>query len=96
MKTDRIVVITGAGGGMGRLAVERFLANGAPHFFKNKSGKTVHMLCTPVGLEEFFMSVGVPVGSRDAPPPQLSKEDMAAKGKLAKQLAPKYRIELLV
>jgi len=28
MKTDRIVVITGAGGGMGKLAVERFLANG--------------------------------------------------------------------
>ena len=28
MKTGRIVVITGAGGGMGKLAVERFLANG--------------------------------------------------------------------
>ena len=28
MKTDRIVVITGAAGGMGKLAVERFLANG--------------------------------------------------------------------
>ena len=28
MKTNRIVVITGAGGGMGKLAVERFLANG--------------------------------------------------------------------
>jgi NAD(P)-dependent dehydrogenase (short-subunit alcohol dehydrogenase family) len=28
MKADRIVVITGAGGGMGKLAVERFLANG--------------------------------------------------------------------
>lgn len=28
MRTDRTVVITGAGGGMGKLAVERFLANG--------------------------------------------------------------------
>lgn len=28
MKTDRVVVVTGAAGGMGRLAVERFLANG--------------------------------------------------------------------
>ena len=28
MKTGRIVVITGAAGGMGALAVQRFLANG--------------------------------------------------------------------
>ncbi|MGJ9420661.1 SDR family NAD(P)-dependent oxidoreductase [Massilia sp. CMS3.1] len=28
MKTDRIVVVTGAAGGMGKLAVQRFLANG--------------------------------------------------------------------
>ena len=28
MKTDRIVVVAGAAGGMGKLAVERFLANG--------------------------------------------------------------------
>jgi mannose-6-phosphate isomerase-like protein (cupin superfamily) len=70
----------------------------APHVFKNTSGKTVHMLCmcAPAGQEEFFMSVGVPVNSRDAPPPALSKEEKAAKGKLAKQLAPKYRTELLV
>jgi mannose-6-phosphate isomerase-like protein (cupin superfamily) len=70
----------------------------APHVFKNTSGKTVHMLCmcTPAGQEEFFMSVGVPVSSRDAPPPAVSKEEKAAKGKLAKQLAPKYRTELLV
>ena len=70
----------------------------APHVFKNTSGKTVHMLCmcTPAGQEEFFMSVGVPVGSRKEPPPQLSKEEKAAKGKLAKQLTPKYRTELLV
>jgi mannose-6-phosphate isomerase-like protein (cupin superfamily) len=70
----------------------------APHVFTNTSGKTVHMLCmcTPAGQEEFFMSVGVPVSSRDAPPPAVSKEEKAAKGKLAKQLAPKYRTELLV
>jgi mannose-6-phosphate isomerase-like protein (cupin superfamily) len=70
----------------------------APHVFKNTSGKTVHMLCmcAPAGQEEFFMSVGVPVSSRDAPPPAVSKEEKAGKGKLAKQLAPKYRTELLV
>ena len=69
----------------------------APHVFKNKSGKTVHMLCmcAPAGQERFFMSVGVPVASRDAPPPKLSKEEQAAKGKLAEELAPKYRTEML-
>lgn len=70
----------------------------APHVFKNTSGKTVHMLCmcTPAGQEEFFMEVGVPVESRNASPPKLSKEEQAAKGELAKELSPKYRTELLV
>lgn len=69
----------------------------APHVFKNKSGTTVHMLClcTPAGQDEFFMAVGVPVTSRDAPPPPLSKEEQAAKSKLSEQLAPKYRTEML-
>ena len=69
----------------------------APHQFTNKSGKTVHLLCmcTPAGQEEFFMAVGVPVASRSAPPPDMSKEEKAEKGKLAQALAPKYRTELL-
>ena len=69
----------------------------APHQFKNASGATVHMLCmcTPAGQDEFFMAVGVPVESRDAPPPKLSKDEQAAKGKLAEELAPKYRTEML-
>jgi quercetin dioxygenase-like cupin family protein len=73
------------------------IPSNAPHAFKNKSGKTVHMLCmcTPAGQEEFFMSIGVTVASRDAAPPEISKEDQAAKGKLAQELAPKYRTEML-
>jgi quercetin dioxygenase-like cupin family protein len=69
----------------------------APHVFKNKSGQTVHMLCmcSPAGQDEFFMAVGVPVESRTAPPPRLSKEEMAEKGKLAQALAPAYRTEML-
>ncbi|USQ71711.1 cupin domain-containing protein [Roseomonas mucosa] len=69
----------------------------APHQFKNASGDTVHMLCmcTPAGQDEFFMAVGVPVESRNAPPPKLSKEEQAAKAKLAEELAPKYRTEML-
>jgi len=69
----------------------------APHAFKNASGKTVHMLCmcTPAGLEEFFIAVGMSVESRSASPPRLGREEQAAKGKLAETLAPQYRTEML-
>lgn len=69
----------------------------APHQFKNKSGKTVHMLClcAPAGQDEFFMSIGVPMASRQEEPPKLSKDEQAAKGKLAEELSPKYRTEQL-
>ena len=69
----------------------------APHVFKNVSGETAHMLCmcSPAGQDEFFMAVGVPVASRSAPPPQLSAEEKAAKGKLVEQLLPKYRTEMV-
>ncbi len=69
----------------------------APHRFRNASGATAHMLCmcAPAGLDEFFLAVGVPVESRTAPPPAVSKEEQAAKGKLAGELAPKYRTEML-
>ncbi|MGO9545898.1 MAG: cupin domain-containing protein [Rhodomicrobium sp.] len=69
----------------------------APHFFRNKSGKSARMLClcTPPGLEAFFMAVGDPVGSRTAPPPKLSKEEQEERMKRAGDLAPKYRTEIL-
>ena len=39
--------------------------NGPVHFFKNKSGKMAHMVCTvtPAGLEDFFAEVGRPVAN---------------------------------
>lgn len=69
----------------------------APHGFKNRSGSMVHMLCmcTPAGQEEFFLAVGVPLESRSAAPPELSPEEQAAKGELAKRLAPRYRTEMV-
>jgi mannose-6-phosphate isomerase-like protein (cupin superfamily) len=69
----------------------------APHVFKNVSGKTARMLCmcTPAGQEEFFMMVGVPVNSRTAPAPRLSKEEMAEKGKLVQSLLPKFKTEMV-
>jgi len=73
------------------------IPSNAPHQFKNTSGKQVHMLCicVPAGQDEFFMAIGVPVESRSAPLPKLSSEEQAAKAKLAEQLAPKYRTEML-
>ena len=69
----------------------------APHQFRNASGKTVHMLCmcTPAGQEEFFAQVGDRVAGRNSPPPKLSPEEQAERGKRAAELAPKYRTEML-
>src|SRR6478672_9841799 len=65
----------------------------APHSFKNKSNQPVRLLCmcTPAGQEEFFVAVGDPVGSRTAPPPQLSKEEQVERIQQAKSLSAKYR-----
>ena len=70
----------------------------APHTFKNASGKTVHMLCmcTPAGQEEFFRAVADPIADRNAPPPKLTGEEQAERGKTAKGLAAKFRTEFLV
>ena len=70
----------------------------APHFFKNASGKTVHMLCmcTPAGAEEFFMLAGDQVESRRSPPPQLDHAMQAERITRIKELASKYRTEILV
>lgn len=69
----------------------------APHRFTNRSGRAAHMLCwcAPAGQEEFFMEVGVPVGSRSAPPLGLGPEERAEKGRLAQELAPSFRTEML-
>jgi quercetin dioxygenase-like cupin family protein len=69
----------------------------APHVFKNKSGRTVHMLCmcTPAGQEELFLAVGFPIASRTSPPPKPIPEEQAEKGKLLAALLPKYRTEMV-
>lgn len=70
----------------------------APHSFKNKSDKAAHLLCmcTPAGQEEFFIAVGDPIDSRNAPPPKLSDAERAERGQRAKSLAAKYRTEMLM
>jgi hypothetical protein len=44
----------------------------------------------PAGQEEFFMVVGVPVGSRTAPPPELDEAAQAAFAAKAQDFAPRY------
>jgi quercetin dioxygenase-like cupin family protein len=69
----------------------------APHQFQNKSGKTARMLCicTPAGLDEFFLAVGFPLDSRTSPPPKPSAEEQTNQRKLLGTLQPKYRIEMV-
>jgi quercetin dioxygenase-like cupin family protein len=69
----------------------------APHFFRNKSGKAVRMLCVfvPPGMEEFFMALGVRVDSRTASAPMLTEEELEARMKIARPLAAKCRLERL-
>jgi quercetin dioxygenase-like cupin family protein len=69
----------------------------APHQFHNSSPQPARMLCicSPSGQEEFFVKVGVPVGTRTTPPPKLDDAAEAEFRKKAVALAPKYRTELL-
>ncbi|MBV8629904.1 MAG: cupin domain-containing protein [Silvibacterium sp.] len=69
----------------------------APHQFHNSSSKPARMdcICSPAGQEEFFREVGVPVAGRATPPPKPDEKQQAALAKKAKELAPKYRTELL-
>ena len=69
----------------------------ASHQFKNKSGQAARLLCccSPAGLEELFLEVGVPVATRTTPPPRPDAAAEQAFRARAEALAPKYRTELL-
>ena len=69
----------------------------APHSFINASERPARLLCvcSPAGQEEFFEAVGVPVGSRTEPPPELDEASQAAFVAKAQKLAPQYQTELL-
>jgi quercetin dioxygenase-like cupin family protein len=69
----------------------------APHHFVNASDTPARMLClcSPAGLDEFFLEIGDPVASRTASPPKLGPEEKAERRRRAMALAPKYRTEIL-
>ena len=69
----------------------------APHQFRNSSGQAARLLCccSPAGLEELFLEVGVWVATRTTPPPKPDAAAEEAFRARAEALAPKYRTELL-
>ena len=73
------------------------IPSNAPHQFQNASSEAVRMICicSPAGIDKFFLEVGVPVATRTTPPPRLDEKQMAEFLEKAKAIAPKYRTELL-
>jgi mannose-6-phosphate isomerase-like protein (cupin superfamily) len=73
------------------------IPSNAPHQFHNTSNQPARMLCicSPAGQEDFFIKLGVPVETRTTPPPPLDKASQGAFMARARELAPKYRTELL-
>jgi quercetin dioxygenase-like cupin family protein len=69
----------------------------APHFFHNAGPMPARVLCicSPAGLEKFFLEVGTPVTGRTTLPPELSESQKEEFIRRASALAPKYRMELL-
>ncbi len=69
----------------------------APHRFRTTSSMPAHLLCmcTPAGQDEFFLAVGVPMDSRDAPPPQIGDAEKVERGAKAKALAAQYKTEFV-
>jgi quercetin dioxygenase-like cupin family protein len=73
------------------------IPSNAPHQFHNASSGPARMICicSPAGMDRFFIEVRVPVGTRTTPPPKLNEKQMEEFLEKAKALAPKYSTELL-
>jgi quercetin dioxygenase-like cupin family protein len=69
----------------------------APHHFRNTSDKPARLLClcSPAGMDEFFLAIGVPVESRTSPAPRLEPAAQDALKAKAEALAAHYRTEFL-
>ena len=69
----------------------------APHRFTNVLSKPARLLClcSPAGLEEFFLSIGDVVPNRTSPPPTSEDAGRAAQMAKALSLVSKFRTEIL-
>lgn len=73
------------------------IPSNAPHQFHNSSDQPVRLLClcSPAGQENFFMQIGTPVEARTTPPPKPDQEAQEKLQAKMKELAPRFRTELL-
>jgi quercetin dioxygenase-like cupin family protein len=73
------------------------IPSNAPHAFRNRGDCPARLLClcSPAGLETFFIAVGVPVASRTAPAPKLDPAAEAGLKAKVEALAAQYRTEIL-
>jgi uncharacterized cupin superfamily protein len=73
------------------------IPSNAPHQFHNSSKQIARMLCicSPAGQENFFTEVGTPVETRTTPAPRPDKSALENFAVKVRELAPKYRTELL-
>ena len=73
------------------------IPSNAPHQFHNSSDQPVRLLClcSPAGQENFFLQIGIPVETRTAAPPKLDQEAQEKLLAKMKELAPRFRTELL-
>jgi len=71
----------------------------APHQFRNNSERAARLLClcSPAGMDEFFLEIGVPVATRTtpAPPREADPAAQAKFGALVEKLAVKYKTEFV-
>jgi len=69
----------------------------APHHFRNISEQPARLLCfcSPAGVDEFFLSMGVPAKSRTAVPEPLKPAEQEEFKRKAANLAAQYRTEFL-
>jgi quercetin dioxygenase-like cupin family protein len=69
----------------------------APHHFHNVSRQPARLLClcSPAGMEEFFMAVGIPLAARTTPAPKLDAAAQTEFKEKAGALAARYRTEFL-
>jgi uncharacterized cupin superfamily protein len=73
------------------------IPSNAPHQFQNSSNLPARVLCicSPSGLDEFFLEIGVRLSDRTTLPPELDEASQKAVRAKAAKLAPLYKVEFL-
>lgn len=70
----------------------------APHSFANVSPAPARLLCvcSPAGLDDFFLEIGIPVATRTTPPPRPDHATEEAMKSKTASLLEKYRTVMVI